>query len=258
MISSFLQASIIVWILVTLLWVLSLAIKNVSIMDLFWGIGFVLVNAFYIYTSGDAGPRKILILTLVSVWGARLFIYLAIRNIGKGEDFRYREFRQKYGPGRYRWISYFQTFLLQGALIMIISLPLLGISRGSMPANLNILDYFGILIWLIGFMFEAVGDFQLFRFRSDPRNRGKILDTGLWRYTRHPNYFGDAAVWWAYALFSVAAGAYWHIVGSIVMTILIIRVSGVSLLEKSLTQSKPEYRDYIKNTSSFFPWFPKK
>ncbi len=253
----FLHASLLIWLLVTLLWLWSILIKNVSIVDIFWGLGFVAVNAFYVFGTGELNPRKVLILILVTVWGLRLAIHLAVRNIGKGEDFRYRQFRSNYGHERYWWISYFQTFLLQGLLIMIVSLPLLGISGSSGEGNLNLLDYLGIIVWLIGFTFEAGGDYQLRRFRRNPENKGKVLDTGFWRYTRHPNYFGDSAVWWAYALFSIAAGGYWQAVGSVVMTLLIIRVSGVAMLEKTLKTSKPQYQEYIQKTRSFFPWFPK-
>ncbi len=254
----FLQAALLIWVLVTLLWIWSIIIKNVSIVDIFWGVGFVAVNAFYVFGSGEMNPRKMLVLVLVSVWGLRLAGYLAMRNIGQGEDFRYREFRRKYGAERYWWVSYFQTFLLQGVLLMIVSLPLLGISTGTHPGSLNLIDYIGICVWLVGFTFEAGGDYQLSRFRGDPGNKGKVLDRGFWKYTRHPNYFGDAAVWWAYALLSIAAGSYWQITGAVVMTLLIIKVSGVALLEKTLNESKPQYREYIQKTSSFFPWFPKK
>jgi len=254
----FFQASLIILALVTLLWIWSIFIKNVSIVDIFWGFGFVVVNAFYVFISGELNARKILILTLVTIWGLRLTIHLAWRNIGKGEDFRYQEFRRSYGPERYWWFSFFQVFLLQGALIMIVSLPLLGISSSTSTGDLNALDYIGILVWLVGFTFEAGGDYQLARFKSNISNKGKVLQTGFWKYTRHPNYFGDAAVWWAYAIFSVAAGSYWQIVGSIVMTVLIIKVSGVSLLERTLKDTKPQYKDYIQKTNSFFPWFPKK
>jgi steroid 5-alpha reductase family enzyme len=258
MIALFLQASLIILVLVTLLWLWSIIIKNVGIVDLFWGFGFVVVNAFYIFISGELNARKILILVLVTVWGLRLSIYLAWRNIGKGEDFRYKEFRRKYGPERYWWFSFFQTFLLQGALIMIVSLPLLGVNVSTHSNALNVLDYFGILVWMIGFTFEAGGDFQLSRFKQNSKNKGKVLNTGFWKYTRHPNYFGDSAVWWAYALFSIAAGSYWQIIGSIIMTLLIIKISGVALLEKTLDNTKPQYREYIQKTSSFLPWFSKK
>lgn len=254
----FSQAAIIILILVTLLWIWSVLIKNVSIVDIFWGFGFVVVNVLYVFMSGDLNARKILILALVSIWGLRLSIYLAYRNIGKGEDFRYQEFRRNYGPKRYWWFSYFQTFLLQGALIMIVSLPLLGINSSTGSGNLIWLDYLGIIVWLIGFTFEAGGDYQLMRFKQDASNKGNVLNTGFWKYTRHPNYFGDSAVWWAYAIFSIAAGSYWQIIGSIIMTLLIIKISGVALLEKTLNETKPKYREYIKRTNSFFPWFPKK
>ena len=254
----FSQAALIILVLVTLLWIWSIFIKNVSIVDIFWGLGFVIVNAFYVFMTDELNARKILILTLVSIWGLRLAIYLANRNIGKGEDFRYQEFRHNYGPKRYWWFSFFQTFLLQGVLIMIVSLPLLGINTSTSAGNLKVLDYIGILVWLIGFTFEAGGDFQLARFKRDFKNKGKVLNTGFWKYTRHPNYFGDSAVWWSYAIFSIAAGSYWHIIGSIIMTLLIIKISGLSLLEKTLKDTKPQYKDYIQKTNSFFPWLPKK
>lgn len=253
----FLQAALIILVLVTLLWVWSVFIKNASIVDIFWGFGFVVVNTFYVFMSGELNARKILVLVLVSIWGFRLSIYLAIRNIGKGEDFRYQEFRKNYGAKHYWWFSFFQTFLLQGVLIMIVSLPLLGINSSANSGNLKALDYIGIAVWLIGFTFEAGGDFQLARFKKDIANKGKVLNTGFWKYTRHPNYFGDSAVWWAYAIFSIAAGSYWQIIGSIVMTLLIIKISGVALLEKTLNHTKPQYREYIQKTNSFFPWFPK-
>jgi steroid 5-alpha reductase family enzyme len=257
MITLFFQAALVILVLVSLLWIWSVIIKNVSIVDIFWGLGFVVVNAFYVFMSGELNARKLLILILVSIWGLRLAIYLAWRNIGKGEDFRYQEFRKQYGPKRYWWFSYFQVFLLQGALIMIVSLPLLGIHSSTSTGTLNVLDYIAIVVWLIGFTFEAGGDFQLARFKGDSKNKGKVLNTGFWKYTRHPNYFGDSAVWWAYAMFSIAAGSYWQIIGSVVMTVLIIKISGVSLLEKTLTETKPKYRDYIEKTNAFFPWFPK-
>ena len=252
------QASFLIFILVTILWIWSVYLKDVSIVDIFWGLGFVILNIFYVFNSGDLNSRKILLLILVSVWGLRLSIYLAYRNIGKGEDFRYQEFRRKFGPKRYWWFSYFQAFLLQGALMILISSTFLGMSFSSQPTTLSTLDYLGIAIWLIGFTFEAGGDYQLMRFKKNSSNKGNVLTTGFWKYTRHPNYFGDAAVWWSYAVFCISAGAYWQVIGSIVMTLLIVNISGVALLEKSLKQSKSAYSDYIQKTNSFFPWFPKK
>jgi steroid 5-alpha reductase family enzyme len=241
----------------TILWLISIYYKNVSIVDQFWGFGFVLSALLYVACTEEIGPRNVLLLCMVTIWGVRLSLYLAWRNKGKGEDFRYREFRRKYGEHRYWWISFFQTFLLQGILMWLISAPLLGAQNDS-PLPLSLLDIAGILIWFVGLTFEAGGDWQLAKFKSNPANEGKILDTGFWRYTRHPNYFGDAAVWWGFAFFSISAGSYVPAFGSILMTALIIKISGVALLEKSLKSAKPEYRAYIRRTSSFIPWFPQK
>lgn len=258
MLTLFLQALLTIFIIVTLLWLLSTLIKNVSIVDLFWGMGFIVVNAVYFCYSGEFYTRKILLLGLVILWGLRLSFYLSWRNIGQGEDFRYQEFRRKYGAERYWWVSYFQTFLLQGALMMFVSLPLLGVNAQTHANGLNALDYLGLLVYMIGLSFEAGGDFQLARFKKNTKNKGKVLNTGFWKYTRHPNYFGDSAVWWSFALFSLAAGSYWTFIGSVGMTLLIIKVSGVALVEKSLNATKPKYHDYIQKTNAFFPWFPKK
>jgi steroid 5-alpha reductase family enzyme len=254
----FLQASFLIWTLVSFLWIWSVLIKNVSIVDIFWGFGFVLVNVLYVFNLEVINPRNLLLLILVSIWGLRLTIYLAIRNIGKGEDYRYQQFRKHYGENRYWWFSYFQVFLLQGALILIVSIPLLAIHTSNSSGELYWLDYISIIIWLIGFSFEAGGDYQLYNFKKNTKNKGKVLNTGFWKYTRHPNYFGDSAVWWSFALFSIAAGGYWQVIGAIIMTLLIIKVSGVALLEKTLNITKPKYKEYIEKTNSFLPWFPKK
>jgi steroid 5-alpha reductase family enzyme len=244
--------------MMSLLWLVSIIKKNVSIVDIFWGPGFILLTGYYFLVTQGVGVRKLLLLILVCIWGLRLSLYILWRNWGKGEDFRYRRFRRKYGPERYWWVSLFQTFLLQGALLWLISAPLLGAQYYTGHSKIGIWDGLGILVWLFGFIFEAGGDIQLARFKKDPRNRGKVLDTGFWKYTRHPNYFGDSCVWWAYGILSIAGGSIIPIYGSIAMTLLIIGVSGVVLLEKSLKQTKPGYREYAAKTSAFFPWFPRK
>lgn len=248
----------VIMIMMTILWIASIIIKNVSIVDLFWGLGFVVVSTFYFIKSGESDQRKIIVLALASFWGMRLSVYLAWRNLGKGEDFRYREFRRQYGEKRYWWISFFQTFLLQGVLMWLISAPLLGAQFFGQNKPLGVLDYIGLTFWIIGLIFESGGDFQLSVFKANPANNGKVLNTGFWRYTRHPNYFGDSAVWWGFGFLSLAAGSYLPALGSVLMTLLILKVSGVVLLEKSLKEKKPEYKEYIEKTSAFIPWFPKK
>jgi steroid 5-alpha reductase family enzyme len=257
-INIYLQSFLLIMSMMTLLWIISVFVKNVSIVDLFWGLGFVMTASFYFLKTGCFATRKTILLILVAIWGIRLSGYLAWRNIGKGEDFRYRQFRMKYGENRYWWISFFQTFLLQGILMWLISLPLLGAQYNEQNNTLTILDWIGIFLWITGFFFESLGDLQLASFKSNPANKGKVMDRGLWKYTRHPNYFGDAAVWWGYGFLCLAAGSYLPVIGSILMTALIIKVSGVALLEKSLNEQKPGYKEYIEKTSAFLPWFPKK
>lgn len=254
----YLQAFIVILVLMISLWLISVFIKNVSIIDLFWGFGFVISAFFYFFSTEGNELRKIILLTMVSVWGIRLSVYLAFRNIGKGEDFRYQQFRRNYGEKRYWWISFFQTFLLQGILMWLISAPLLGAQYYGHNNPIGILDYSGIALWVTGFIFEAGGDFQLARFKSNPANKGKVMDKGFWHYTRHPNYFGDTLVWWGYGLICLSAGSIVPVLGSFLMTGLIIKISGVALLEKSLRKQKPQYNDYIDKTSAFIPWFPKK
>ena len=251
-------ALIVIMSAMVILWIISIRIKNVSIVDLFWGFGFVMACLVYFLETEGSDTRKILLLILVAVWGLRLSAYLVWRNHGKGEDFRYRKFRKDYGEERYWWISFFQTFLLQGVLMWLISLPLLGAQFSSFGNKPGIFDFIGVSIWIIGFVFEAGGDIQLARFKADPANKGKVLNKGFWHYTRHPNYFGDAAVWTGYGFICLAAGSYIPVLGTVLMIALIVKVSGVALLEKSLKETKPEYKEYIQHTNAFFPWFPKK
>ena len=242
---------------ITVMWLWSIPIRNVSIIDGFWGTGFAICAGIYYYLTPTDDWRKILVTAMAVVWGLRLSIYLAWRNHGKGEDFRYQQFRKDYGEHRYWWFSFFQVFLLQGVLMWLISAPLLGAQLGAAAHPIGILDIAGIVIWCIGFAFEAGGDYQLTRFKANPANKGKVLNTGFWRYTRHPNYFGDAAVWWGFGLLSAANGAYWPILGSLLLTALIIKVSGVAMLERTLKETKPQYKEYIAKTSAFLPWPPK-
>jgi steroid 5-alpha reductase family enzyme len=242
----------------TALWLISLAIRNASIVDIFWGLGFVVAAITYFLLGDGFDGRRIFVLVLVAIWGMRLSAHIAFRNLGHGEDFRYQSMRRNFGPN-FWWISYFQTFLLQGLLLWLISAPILVAMDAQDPDSFTPADVIGALIWSVGIFFEAVGDWQLARFKADPDNKGKVMRTGLWRYTRHPNYFGDATVWWG--LFIIAAGTPWGVAtvfAPIIMTILLLRVSGVALLERTITKRRPEYADYIDSTSPFIPWPPKR
>jgi steroid 5-alpha reductase family enzyme len=241
----------------TLIWIVSLIKKDASVVDIFWGLGFVVIAACYFALTDGFMLRKIILMVIVAIWGLRLSGYILWRNWGKPEDFRYQKWRAEAGPS-FWWRSYFKVFLTQGALMWIISAPLLAAQFGAAPAQLTWLDDLGIIVWAVGFFFEAGGDLQLARFKSDPANKGKVMDGGVWRYTRHPNYFGDATQWWGYYLIALAAGGWWTIFSPILMTMLLLRVSGVALLEKTLKETKPQYKDYVERTSAFFPLPPKK
>lgn len=241
----------------TLLWIASLILRNSSIVDIFWGPGFVLTNwVFFALTPDGFAARKWLISVLVTLWGLRLGTYILWRNWGEPEDFRYQKWRRQHGANWW-WVSFFQVFLLQGFLMWVISAPLLAAQISPTPDRLTLPDFLAIVVWVTGFFFEAVGDLQMARFKSDPSNKGKVLDSGVWRYTRHPNYFGDATQWWAYYLIALAAGGWWTVFSPVLMTLLLLRVSGVALLEKSLKERKPQYQEYIETTSAFIPWFPR-
>lgn len=236
-------------------WAASIPLRNVSIIDPFWSLLFVAALLTYIATDDTASGSRIVLLTvLVTVWGLRLSIYLFWRAAGEPEDKRYQAMRKKQGP-TFPVKSLVTVFVLQGLLAWVISLPLLGVAVGG--GDIGALDVIAVIVWVVGFAFEAGGDYQLARFKADPANDGKVLDTGLWRYTRHPNYFGDAVMWWAYYLVAVAAGAWWSIIGPAIMTWLLMRFSGVTLLERGLEKTRPQYADYVARTNTFFPGPPK-
>jgi steroid 5-alpha reductase family enzyme len=230
-------------------WLVSLFRNDVSIVDSLWSLMFLIAAIGYA-VAADAGPRTGLVLALVAVWALRLAGYITWRNWGEGEDYRYRAIRQNNSP-HFELKSLYIVFGLQSALAWFISLPLLAAISGERPIGL--VDVAGLGLWLVGFLFESVGDLQLARFRADPANRGKVLSTGLWRFTRHPNYFGDFCVWWGFYLLALAAGGWWSFPAPLLMTVLLLRVSGVALLEKDISRRRPDYADYVARTNAFFP-----
>ena len=257
-ITYFLIGGLVIFSLMFVLWLISLLLKNSSIVDIFWGAGFVLSAWLYFFITPDGiFARKILIVVLATLWGLRLTFHILTRNWGKPEDYRYQKWRQE--SGKIWWLkSLFQVFILQGVLMWVISTPLLAAQFFNRAQALNWLDYLAIPVWMIGFFFESAGDLQLVQFRKNPENKNKILNTGVWKVTRHPNYFGDSTQWWAFYMIALSAGAWWTIFSPILMTFFLIKVSGVALLEKNLAANKPGYKEYMATTSAFIPWFPKK
>ena len=237
-------------------WLLSVAVKNASIVDIVWGLGFVAVAWTSFAVGNGDDTRRLVVALMATVWGLRLATHLAVRNIGHGEDYRYRAMRKHWGS-KFPIISLFTVFLLQGVLMWIVSLAL-QLGQVESSPGFGPIGTMGVFVWAVGLAFEATGDQQLRKFKADPANQGKVLNTGLWRLSRHPNYFGDAVVWWGIAIVAAEAGVgVFGLIGAAVMTFLLVRVSGVALLEKSLKKRKPEYEDYIRRTSAFIPRPPK-
>ncbi len=252
---SIVPTALLVFFYMSALFLFALWIKDNSIVDIAWGAGFVLVAGATLILGGDSHARPFLVSFLVLVWGGRLAIHVFMRNRGKGEDFRYAQWRRDWG----RWIvprSYLQIFMLQGLFMLLISTPVVLINLGDNP-GLSALDAAGLFVWLVGFVFEAVGDHQLKRFKQDPTSRGRIMTRGLWAWTRHPNYFGEAVMWWGIALIALNVQNGWAgLLSPVVITFLLTRVSGVRMLEKKYADN-PEFQAYAGRTSAFIPWFPK-
>jgi len=250
--SPLLASAVAIAVLMLAMWVLSIRLKNASIVDIVWGLGFVMV-AWVSHLAADR-TGSVVIPLMATLWGVRLGAYLWWRNHGKGEDFRYVAMRRHYGD-RFTVISLFTVFGLQGVLMWLVSLPV-QVSAPAVPATAAMVP--GLVLWAVGLSFETVGDAQLARFKADPANAGTVMDRGLWSWTRHPNYFGDFCVWWG--IWIVACGTPWGwttVIGPIVMSTLLIRVSGKGLLEKSIGKRRAGYDDYVARTSGFFPRPPR-
>ena len=234
-------------------WFYSLYRKNVNIVDSLWSLMFLAGAATYTVYAGELTERNILLLSLVTIWSLRLSFFLTLRNWGEDEDRRYREIRANNEPN-FNLKSLYIIFGLQALLAWLISIPLL--SALSSPAEIGLIEIIATAVWFTGFVFEATADQQLYRFKSNPDNKGKVLDSGLWAYSRHPNYFGEFLIWWGFFLFSFTAGGWWTVYSPLLMTVLLLRVSGVSLMEKGITKRRVQYREYIESTNAFFPGKP--
>lgn len=240
----------------TALFLLAIVKKRNDLVDNAWGMGFVLIAWLYFILLPSADWLRIMINILISVWAIRLSCFLFMRYKNRKEDFRYAQWRKDWGKS-WLWRSYLQVFLLQGFFMLTIAYPVFlhRQPRGN-PSFLIVL--LGFIIWLIGFIFESVGDAQMLAFKRDPANQGKVMNKGLWKYTRHPNYFGESAMWWGIFVLSLNfEGGIFALASPVIITTLLLKVSGISLLEKKY-KDKPEYQSYILKTSSFFPLPPKR
>ncbi len=235
-------------------WLYSLYHDDVSIVDSLWSLMFLAGAVSYSFSMANLSAANVLLLFLVTVWSLRLSVFLTLRNWGRPEDRRYRKIRQNNEP-YFRYKSLYIVFGLQALLAWIISAPLLTALTTEFP--INTLVVLATLLWTTGFLIESIADSQLYRFLANEENSGKVLNTGLWRYSRHPNYFGEFLIWWAFYLFAVASGAWWTIFSPLLMTLLLLKVSGVTLMEKDINERRAGYREYIASTNAFFPWKPK-
>ena len=250
-------AAITITIIMVSTWLLSVVIKNASIVDIVWGAGFAITSWVLALTVDGDNGRQILLAVMVGLWGTRLAVYLAKRNIGHGEDWRYKAMRKKAGK-KFPVSSLITVFGLQGVLMWVVSLPV-QFGNGDDSPGIGPVAVIGVMVWLVGLSFESIGDLQLARFKKNPNNAGKVLDTGLWSVTRHPNYFGDALLWWGIGIVGAETGSgLIGFIGPLVMTFFLLRVSGVPMLERSLSKRRAGYAEYVARTSAFFPRPPKK
>jgi steroid 5-alpha reductase family enzyme len=249
-------AAIIVFGYMTTLFIIAMIRKDNSVADIAWGPGFIVVSWATLFINGSYNFTQFLTVALITIWGLRLAIRIYRRNRGKGEDPRYRKWREDWGK-HFVLRSYLQVFIIQGFVLLLNVTPVM-IIMSSTSGAVHWTAYAGLAVWCVGFSFESIGDWQLDRFLKDPANRGTIIDIGLWRYTRHPNYFGECTMWWG--IFVIALGVPWGwvgVIGPIAITSTILFVSGIPMTEK-LMEKTPGWEEYKKKTSALIPWFPKK
>ena len=234
-------------------WAVSVLKRDVSIVDSLWSIFIASAGLSYPLSSSGFHARAMLMLSLTLLWAIRLCAYLTLRNHGQPEDRRYQQIRARNQP-HFALKSLYLVFGLQALLAWLVSMPLLAAARGATPLNLT--DLAGAALTLFGIVFESAADQQMARFKRNAANAGRVMDNGLWRYTRHPNYFGECCVWWGLFLIALAAGNVWSVISPLLMTVLLLKVSGVTLLEADIGERRPAYRDYIARTNAFVPGKP--
>ena len=235
---------------VTTLWLISVTIRDASIIDAFWGPLFVAITWVLFATNLDtAGTKQLVTLFLVTAWGLRLAFHLAARNFGMGEDTRYQLWRAH--GGEYWWLkSFYRVYLLQGAIALVVATPIVAAFRDPEPPFL--INWIGVPIWALGFFIEATADVQLTRFRARPESRGEVIEEGLWARSRHPNYFGDALQWWGLAVFTFTGITWWAFIGPLAMTLVFVSLSN-EVIERGLVKRRPGYAQYMARTNAFFP-----
>jgi steroid 5-alpha reductase family enzyme len=256
MVNYVLSAALAVLLYMSIIFIIALSKKDNSLADIAWGGGFILVAGLTFLLEKSYTERQLLANALVFIWAIRLAVHISFRNKKRGEDFRYAQWRAIWG----RWFvprTYLQVFLLQGFFLVLISYSVILINH-SAESGLTLLDILGFILWLVGFFFEAIGDWQLLKFKRNPANTGKVMNLGLWKYTRHPNYFGEATIWWGIFLIALSVKNGWTAaISPLLITFLLLKVSGVPLLEKKYSRN-PDYAQYARKTSVFIPWPPKK
>ncbi|MCX6306514.1 MAG: DUF1295 domain-containing protein [Bacteroidetes bacterium] len=249
--NSLMETGLVICLYMTIIFILALARKDNSIVDVAWGAGFIIIAVYSIIQSGEVDIRKMIVSLLVLLWGLRLSFHIMVRNSGKGEDFRYKAWRDTWKYFVIR--SFFQIFMLQGVFMLIISMPIWFINSGIGPP-LGPWDSIGLLVFGIGFLMEVIADYQLAEFKKNPVNRGKIITSGLWSVSRHPNYFGESLVWWGISFYALSFPNGWYtLIGPVVMTLLLRFVSGVPMLEKKYA-GRPDWEEYKSRTAAFVPF----
>lgn len=256
MIHLFLISALAVFIYMTAVFIIAQIKKNNSIVDIAWGPGFLVIALSLLFYTNNFSFNNLIITAMVFLWSARLSIHIFLRSHGKGEDFRYAEWRKGWG-NKQAWNAFYRVFMLQAVIMIFVASPLIVIFT-SEPSQLSIIHFAGIIIFLFGFLFESIADFQLYIFKQNPVNRGKIISSGLWSFTRHPNYFGEAVLWWGIGIYAAAFHSFYiALIGPFILNMLLLFVSGIPLLEKKYS-GRPDWEEYKIKTPAFLPIFGKK